>query len=82
MKSADTLKGLPVPVVFDHMGHLPEPAGPDHPGFKVIADLIDKHGARVKLTRAYRGRRAAGDRPVHVSASYEFGRGLRTPARP
>ncbi len=50
---ADTLKGLPVPVVFDHMGHLPEPAGPDHPGFKVIADLIDRHGAWVKLTGAY-----------------------------
>lgn len=50
---ADTLKGLPVPVVFDHMGHLPEPAGPDHPGFRVIADLIDKHGAWVKLTGAY-----------------------------
>jgi predicted TIM-barrel fold metal-dependent hydrolase len=50
---AETLKGLPVPVVFDHMGHLPEPAGPDHPGFKVIADLIDKRGAWVKLTGAY-----------------------------
>lgn len=50
---ADTLKGMPVPVVFDHMGHLPEPAGPNHPGFKVIADLIEKHGAWVKLTGAY-----------------------------
>jgi predicted TIM-barrel fold metal-dependent hydrolase len=50
---ADTLKGLPVPVVFDHMGHLPEPAGPDHPGFEVIVDLIDQHGAWVKLTGAY-----------------------------
>ncbi|SFM47321.1 amidohydrolase family protein [Methylobacterium pseudosasicola] len=50
---ADTLKGMPVPVVFDHMGHLPEPAGPDHPGFRVIADLIEKNGAWVKLTGAY-----------------------------
>jgi predicted TIM-barrel fold metal-dependent hydrolase len=50
---ADTLKSLPVPIVFDHMGHLPEPAGPDHPGFRVIADLIEKHGAWVKLTGAY-----------------------------
>lgn len=50
---ADTLRGLQVPVVFDHMGHLPEPAGPGHPGFKVIADLIDKNGAWVKLTGAY-----------------------------
>jgi predicted TIM-barrel fold metal-dependent hydrolase len=50
---ADVLKSVPVPVVFDHMGHLPEPAGPDHPGFRVIADLIEKNGAHVKLTGAY-----------------------------
>jgi predicted TIM-barrel fold metal-dependent hydrolase len=50
---ADVLKSMPVPVVFDHMGHLPEPAGPDHPGFRVIAELIEKNGAWVKLTGAY-----------------------------
>ncbi|MGY3534915.1 putative TIM-barrel fold metal-dependent hydrolase [Bradyrhizobium sp. USDA 4452] len=49
----DTLEGLPVPVVFDHMGHLPEPAGPDHPAFGVIARLIETRGAWVKLTGAY-----------------------------
>lgn len=49
----DVLKGLPVPVVFDHMGHLPEPEGPDHPGFRVIAELIERNGAWVKLTGAY-----------------------------
>lgn len=43
---AGTLKDMPVPVVFDHMGHLPEPAGPDHPGFEVIA-------YRSRLARAY-----------------------------
>ena len=47
------LAALPVPVVFDHMGHLPEPAGPDHPAFGVIANLIEKRGAYVKLTGAY-----------------------------
>ena len=50
---ASVLNDLPVPVVFDHMGHLPEPAGPDHPGFRVIAELIAKNGAWVKLTGAY-----------------------------
>ena len=50
---ADVLKSMPVPVVFDHMGHLLEPAGPDHPAFRVIADLIEHHGAWVKLTGAY-----------------------------
>ena len=43
---AGTLKDMPVPVVFDRMGHLPEPAGPDHPGFEVIA-------YRSRLARAY-----------------------------
>lgn len=47
------LEALPVPVVFDHMGHLPEPAGPDHPAFGVIAGLIEKRSAWVKLTGAY-----------------------------
>jgi len=49
----DVLDRLPVPVVFDHMGHLPEPLGPDHPAFGVIAALIDKRGAWVKLSGAY-----------------------------
>jgi predicted TIM-barrel fold metal-dependent hydrolase len=49
----EVLEHLPVPVVFDHMGHLPEPAGPDHPAFRVIADLIQSRGAWVKLTGAY-----------------------------
>ncbi len=43
----DVLERLPVPVVFDHMGHLPEPAGPDHPAFRVIADLIATRGAYI-----------------------------------
>jgi D-galactarolactone isomerase len=49
----DVLGRLPAPVVFDHMGHLPEPAGPDHPAFRAIADLIEKRGAWVKLSGAY-----------------------------
>ncbi|WP_238314006.1 amidohydrolase family protein [Methylobacterium crusticola] len=49
----DALERLPVPVVFDHMGHVPEPAGPDHPSFRVIAGLIERRGAWVKLTGAY-----------------------------
>ena len=47
------LTKMPVPVVFDHMGHLPEPAGPQHAAFRVIADLIEKHGAWEKLAGAY-----------------------------
>jgi predicted TIM-barrel fold metal-dependent hydrolase len=49
----DVLQRLPTPVVFDHMGHLPEPMGANHPAFRVIAELIEKHGGWVKLTGAY-----------------------------
>ncbi|WP_407520314.1 amidohydrolase family protein [Methylobacterium oryzisoli] len=49
----EELERLPVPVVFDHMGHLPEPEGPDHPAFGVIARLIETRGAYVKLSGAY-----------------------------
>jgi predicted TIM-barrel fold metal-dependent hydrolase len=49
----EALERLPTPVVFDHMGHLPEPAGVQHPAFRVIADLIERRGAWVKLTGAY-----------------------------
>ena len=48
----DVLARLPVSVVFDHMGHLPEPAGPDHPAFRVIAELIEARRAWVKLSGA------------------------------
>jgi predicted TIM-barrel fold metal-dependent hydrolase len=47
------LNRLPTPVVFDHMGHLPEPNAAQHPAFGVIAELIEKRGAWVKLTGAY-----------------------------
>jgi D-galactarolactone isomerase len=49
----DVLGRLPIPVVFDHMGHLPEPEGARHPAFRVIADLIQRQGAWIKLTGAY-----------------------------
>jgi len=49
----DTLGRLPIPVVFDHMGHIPEPGPVNHPAFKVIGELIERKGAWVKLTGAY-----------------------------
>jgi D-galactarolactone isomerase len=44
---------LPCPVVFDHMGRLPPKQGPDHTAFRVIADLVSKGRAWVKLAGAY-----------------------------
>jgi len=39
--------------VFDHLGHLPEPGGVNHPAFGVIRRLIDEDRAWVKISGAY-----------------------------
>jgi len=44
---------LPCPIVFDHLGRLPQPKGIDDPAFKVIRALIDKGQTWVKLSGAY-----------------------------
>lgn len=44
---------LPCPIVFDHMGRLPQPAGIDHPAYPIIRRLIDRGRTWVKLSGAY-----------------------------
>src|SRR5215470_1641054 len=44
---------LPCPIVFDHLGRLPQPAGINDPAFKVLCALIDKGRTWVKLSGAY-----------------------------
>ncbi len=44
---------LPCPIVFDHLGRLPQPAGIDDPAFGIIRRLIDKGRTWVKLSGAY-----------------------------
>jgi len=44
---------LPTTIVFDHMGHVPQPAGLSHPVFTVIRRLIDKRRTWVKLSVTY-----------------------------
>jgi D-galactarolactone isomerase len=44
---------FPVPLVFDHLGHLPQPAGIEHPAFAVISRLIERDRAWVKISGAY-----------------------------
>lgn len=44
---------LPVPVVFDHRGHLPQAQGIKHPAFKMITDLMKEGKAWVKLSALY-----------------------------
>jgi len=41
------------PIVFDHMGRLPQPQGLNHPAFRVIRRLIDKGKTWVKLSSIY-----------------------------
>ena len=46
----DLLNRLPTPIVFDHLGRIPEPAGAQHPAFAVIRGLLDKGRTWVKLS--------------------------------
>ncbi len=49
----DALSRLKVPLVFDHMGHMPASAGIEHPGFQTLLGLV-RDGAYVKLSGAFR----------------------------
>src|SRR5262245_3256159 len=52
--AAEELWGrLASPIVFDHMGRLPQPDGTDYPAFGIIRRLIDKGRTWVKLSGAY-----------------------------
>jgi predicted TIM-barrel fold metal-dependent hydrolase len=49
----DVLNRLPCPLVFDHLAHMPQPAGINHPAFAVVVDLMQKGKAWLKLSGAY-----------------------------
>jgi D-galactarolactone isomerase len=53
VENASLLQRLPSPIVFDHMGRIPEPAGVDHPAFALMLKLIDSGRTWVKLSSAY-----------------------------
>lgn len=50
---ADVLRRLPVPVVFDHFGRIPLPQGIGHPAYAIVADLLARGRAWVKLSGPY-----------------------------
>jgi len=50
---APLLRRLPAPMVFDHLGHPPLPAGIEHSSHKIVRELIDKGRTWVKLSGAY-----------------------------
>jgi predicted TIM-barrel fold metal-dependent hydrolase len=53
LAARDALNRLPCPIVFDHLAHMPEPAGINHPAFAVVVDLLQKGKAWLKLSGAY-----------------------------
>ena len=50
---SDLLRRLPVPIVFDHLGSPPLPAGTSHASHQIIRRLLDEGRAWVKLSGAY-----------------------------
>jgi len=53
VRAGDLWKRIPCPIVFDHMGHMPQPVGINHPAFKLIRRLLDKGKTWVKLSVTY-----------------------------
>jgi predicted TIM-barrel fold metal-dependent hydrolase len=51
---APRLRGLPVPLVIDHMGHMPAQLGLAHPGFTALLALVREGKSWVKLSGPYR----------------------------
>lgn len=48
------VRKLTLPVVVDHMGHMPVALGMSHPGFQALRHLMADHGWWTKLSGAYR----------------------------
>ena len=53
VESADLLRRLPSPIVFDHLARIPQPGGVDHPAFAAVMKLLDNGRTWVKLSGAY-----------------------------
>jgi predicted TIM-barrel fold metal-dependent hydrolase len=52
VEHADTLRRLPTPIVFDHMGQPPRPNPIQHPSHKIILELLGQRRAWVKISGA------------------------------
>jgi predicted TIM-barrel fold metal-dependent hydrolase len=53
MSIMGVLERVPSPIVFDHLAHIPEPAGINDPLFAKVRALIDKGRTWIKLSGAY-----------------------------
>ena len=63
---------LPTPIVFDHLGHPPLPAGTDHPSHAIIRRLIDKGKTWVKLSGAYSNTKVGPPYPEATKIAQTF----------
>ena len=53
LEARATWSDLPVQVVFDHLGRVPQPGALNHPAFAMVRDLIQQGRAWVKLSGFY-----------------------------
>ena len=53
MEIMPILEKVPSPIVFDHLAHIPQPAGVNDPLYGKVRGLIDKGRTWVKLSGAY-----------------------------
>ena len=53
LQARSTWYDLPCPVVFDHLAHVPEPDGVNHPSFQMVGELLTSGKAYVKLIGFY-----------------------------
>jgi D-galactarolactone isomerase len=53
MEIMPILDRVPSPIVFDHLAHIPQPDGVNHPLFARVRALMDKGHTWVKLSGAY-----------------------------
>lgn len=58
LPAIDRLHRLPVPVVIDHLGRLPQPGGIAHPAFSALRRMVDLGNTWVKLSGVYHDSRS------------------------
>lgn len=61
------LASLPIPLVIDHLGRIPQPAGVDHPGAHAILRLLTKGNTWIKLSGVYADSKLGG--PEYADSS-------------
>jgi D-galactarolactone isomerase len=69
---ADLLRRLPTPLVFDHLGIPPLPAGIAHPSHAILRGLLDQGRAWVKLSGAYLNSRSGPPYPEATAIAQDF----------